>query len=188
MLAWRRGLGATSPYASQVQALAPSYGIPPSLALAVMQAESSGIPTAVSPKGAQGLFQIMPANDASLGITDPFDPTQNIQGGLSLLQQYYQQFGDWNSALEAYNQGPNSLQKQLAAGQTPVAAGYASGILAAAGPLDGFTSSDLSMAGDSTPSSDGSVPLDLSSMTGLSWGTAAAVLVGLIVLGMAFRR
>jgi soluble lytic murein transglycosylase-like protein len=188
MLTWRRGLGATSPYASQVQALAPQYGIPPSLALAVMQAESSGIPTAVSPKGAQGLFQIMPANDASLGITDPFDATQNIQGGLSLLQQYYQQFGDWNSALEAYNQGPNSLQKQLAAGQTPVSAGYASGILSAAGPLDGSTASDASITDPTAASSDPFASLDLSSMTGLSWGAVGAVVIGLIIVGMAFRR
>ena len=67
-----------SNYVPQVQALASQYGIPPSLAVAVMNAESSGNPNAVSSAGAQGLFQIMPANDASLGVTNPFDPTRAI--------------------------------------------------------------------------------------------------------------
>jgi soluble lytic murein transglycosylase-like protein len=185
VITWRRGLGATSPYASQVSSMAPTYGIPPSLALAVMQAESSGNPAAVSPAGAIGLFQLMPATAASLGV-DPNNPTQNIQGGLQYLSQLNQQYGgDWTQTLEAYNEGPGAL---AAHGAYPSSAAYAAGILSAAGPLDGSTSSDLSIAGDSTPSSDGSVPLDLSSLSGLSWGTAAAVLVGLIVLGMAFRR
>ena len=185
MLTWRRGLGATSPYASQVQALAPSYGIPPSLALAVMQAESSGNPSAVSPAGAIGLFQLMPATAASLGV-DPNNPTQNIQGGLTYLQQLNAQYGgDWTQTLEAYNEGPGALAQH---GAYPSSAAYAAGILSAAGPLDGSIALDPSIPADSTGSSGGSMALDLSSVSGLSWGMAAAALVGLIVLGMAFRR
>ncbi len=185
MLAWRRGLGASVDYSSQVSSLAPSYGVPPSLALAVMQAESSGNPAAVSPAGAIGLFQLMPATAASLGV-NPNDPTSNIQGGLTYLHQLNQQYGgDWTQTLEAYNEGPGAL---AAHGAYPSSAAYAAGILSAAGPLDSSMGSDSTIASDSTPSSDGSIPLDLSSLSGLSWGTAAAVVVGLIVLGMAFRR
>ena len=69
-----------------------------------------------------------------------------------------------------------------------LSAAYAAGILSAAGPLDTSTPSDSSLASDSSPSSDIFASLDLSSMTGLSWGAVGAVVVGLIVLGMAIRR
>jgi hypothetical protein len=144
-----------------------------------MQKESSGNPAAVSSAGAQGLFQIMPANDASLGISNPFDPAQNIQGGLSLLSQYYQQFGNWTQALEAYNQGPGSLNTALAAGSTPVSAGYASSILASSGVSD---SSDLADTGSQDSSTAGASPLDLSSLGSDPTLLYVGLAVGLIVV------
>jgi Transglycosylase SLT domain len=175
-----RGLGSTN-YTSTVQALTPTYcpSCPPSLPLAVMQAESSGNPNAVSPAGAIGLFQLMPATAASLGV-NPSDPTANITGGLTYLQQLYNQFGNWNQALEAYNEGPGALQSQIAAGTTPVSAGYASGILAAAGIDDSSDSSDSSISDATSSLFDLSAIADLPDTTGLSWGTLALIGVGLL--------
>ena len=191
MITFRRGLGATSPYASQVATLAPQYNIPPSLAVAVMNAESSGNPNAVSSAGAIGLFQLMPATAAGLNV-NPNDPTQNITGGLTYLQQLYTKYGDWDTALIAYNQGPGAL---AANGPYASSSAYASSILSAAG-MDSSTSSPFS----STPnSSDSSVGADLSpsvnlfdsmptfSLTGTSGVMLAAIAAGLLVLAFAFR-
>jgi soluble lytic murein transglycosylase-like protein len=128
-----RGLGDTSSVQALISSLAPSYGIPSSLALAVANQESSFNQSAVSPKGAIGVMQLMPGTASDLGV-DPTDVTQNVQGGLSYLQEMYAKFGNWTQALEAYNAGPNS--SNLAG-----SSGYASSILAAAGPLDS-TSTD----------------------------------------------
>jgi len=127
-----------SQYDSQVVATANKYGIPPALALAVMQKESSGNPNAVSSAGAQGLFQLMPSTGASLGVTNPFDPSQNIDAGERYLSQLYTQYGDWNTALVAYNEGPGNLANK---GVFSSSADYASSILAAAG-IDSSNSSD----------------------------------------------
>jgi soluble lytic murein transglycosylase-like protein len=150
-----RGLGDTSSVQALISSLAPSYGIPPSLALAVANQESSFNESAVSPAGAIGVMQLMPGTASDLGV-DPTDVTQNVQGGLSYLQQMFAKFGNWTQALEAYNAGPNS--SNLAG-----SSGYASSILSAAGPLDS-TSSDpgsldaaASDLGSSLTDSSGSV-------------------------------
>jgi hypothetical protein len=155
-----------------------------------MAAESSGNPSAVSSAGAIGLFQLMPATAASLGV-DPTDPTQNIEGGLTYLQSLYNQFGNWTQALEAYNQGPTSLQNALNAGTTPVSAGYASSILAAAGisdDSDGSGSENASITGSTSPSSDLSDTLDLTSLTGLSTVTLVGIAAGLFALVLWIKR
>jgi soluble lytic murein transglycosylase-like protein len=86
---------------------AKKYGVEESLVRAVMAAESGGRPDAVSPKGAIGLMQLMPGTAIDMGIDDPFDPGQNIEGGvkyLSLLADKYE--GDLERTLAAYNAGP----------------------------------------------------------------------------------
>lgn len=148
-----------------------------------MQAESAGNQAAVSPAGAIGLFQLLPSTAAGLSV-DPTDPTQNIQGGLTYLQQLYNQFGSWTLALEAYNEGPGALQKQVTAGTTPVSAGYASGILSAAG-IDDSNTSDLALGGDSTPLMDLSTLTGLPDATGLSWGMLALIGAGIITTAWA---
>ncbi len=175
------GLGATYPsYTSQVQALAPQYGVPPSLAVALMNRESSGNAAAVSPAGAIGLFQLMPATAASLGV-DPHDPAQNIQGGLTYLSQLHQQYGDWNTALIAYNEGPGNLANR---GVFPSSQSYADSILAAAGDLG----TDDAAGSTTSPSWGFPASLDLSSDSGPSLPLLAGATVAIIALGMLFRR
>ena len=124
-----RGLGATTGVAAQILAAAPSYGVPPALALAVAQRESGLNQSAVGTSGEIGVFQLMPATAAQLGV-NPADVGQNIDGGLQYLSQLYQQFGDWGTALEAYNGGPGNVQRGTV---SPAAQSYSSQVLAAAG-------------------------------------------------------
>jgi hypothetical protein len=197
----------TSTYTSQILSAIPTYcpSCPPSLVLALVNTESGGNQTcagtagscnaqgtlqstlADGSPGALGLFQLMPATAAGLNV-DPNAAAGNIQGGLTLLQQLYSQYGNWTEALEAYNQGSGSLAAQIAAGQTPVSAGYASTILNQAGIASSLgTSPDSSTSSDSSLSSasDSSDVLDsLSSDTGLSDTTLAIGAAILVALGL----
>src|SRR5262245_39954236 len=75
----------------------------------MVQAESSWDPAAVSPKGAQGLMQLMPATAQELGVTDPMDPEQNLRGGIEYLSQMMRQFPIPEDAVAAYNFGPGNV-------------------------------------------------------------------------------
>lgn len=86
---------------------------PPSLVRAVMQVESAGKADAVSSKGAAGLMQLMPATAKYLGVTDRFDPEQNVKGGSRYLQQMLNKYGKTDIALAAYNWGPGNIDKAV---------------------------------------------------------------------------
>ena len=97
---------------------------------ALVDTESSGDPNAVSPAGAQGVAQFMPATASDLGV-DPLDPAQAIPAAGKYLRQQYDRFGGWTQALAAYNAGPGNVSRSLAqTGDIPTASqGYVSRVV-----------------------------------------------------------
>jgi len=101
-----------------VQKAAEKYDLPPALIKAVIRAESNFQIDAVSSAGAQGLMQLMPATAEELGVDNPFDIKQNIEGGTRYLRKMLDRFeGSVRKALAAYNAGPGTVMKYN--GQVP---------------------------------------------------------------------
>lgn len=89
-----------------------TYGVPVSLLKAMAKQESNFDPNATSHCGAQGVMQLMPATAASLGVTDAYDPEQNIMGGAKYISQLLSKYdGDISLALAAYNAGSGNVAK-----------------------------------------------------------------------------
>jgi soluble lytic murein transglycosylase-like protein len=95
-----------------VSRTAGAHRIDPALIHAVIASESGYSTTAVSPKGAQGLMQLMPATARDYGVTDPFDPRQNVDAGAQHLRRLLDTFGqDTALALAAYNAGEGAVAR-----------------------------------------------------------------------------
>ena len=101
-----------SRYDPLIREAAAAYGVSPALIKAVIKAESGFNPTAVSEKGAKGLMQIMPENFKNLDIVDPFNPRQNIMGGVHYVKQLHRRYeGKLPLVLSAYNAGPTVVDQ-----------------------------------------------------------------------------
>jgi len=94
-----------------VREAAKSFDVNPLLVDSVIQVESNYNPFAVSPKGAQGLMQLMPATAQRFGVTDSFDPKQNIEAGVRYLKFLQDAFQDDRLAIAAYNAGEKAVAK-----------------------------------------------------------------------------
>lgn len=94
-----------------IESIAEAQGMDPNLVKAMVKAESGFKPKAISPKGAMGLMQLMPETAESLGVKDPFDPEENIQGGVKYLKGLMKEFKDPEKAIAAYNAGPGAVNR-----------------------------------------------------------------------------
>jgi len=95
-----------------IQRVAKSYDVDPALVRAIIMAESSYNPRAVSKKGAKGLMQLMPKTAEYLGVEDSFNPEHNIDGGVRYFKELLDQFkGDVKLALAAYNAGSTRVRE-----------------------------------------------------------------------------
>jgi soluble lytic murein transglycosylase-like protein len=106
-------IGRSNPaYEPLIRQHANQRGIRPELVRAVIQVESAFNARAVSPKGAMGLMQLMPATAKQFGVIDPFNPAENIRAGVSYLRLLLDRYDhDEQLALAAYNAGPGAVDK-----------------------------------------------------------------------------
>jgi soluble lytic murein transglycosylase-like protein len=106
------GAGASTAFGAEIDAAAASNGIDPALLKGLVSQESGFDPNARSGAGALGLTQLMPGTAAGLGVTNPLDPVQSLQGGAKYLRQQLDRFGgDEKLALAAYNAGPGAVAR-----------------------------------------------------------------------------
>jgi soluble lytic murein transglycosylase len=98
-------------YDGVISLVARLQDVPPALVKAVIHTESNFNRLAVSPKGAQGLMQLMPATALKLGVEDPFESFQNVEGGVRYLRRLIDRYGSWRLALAAYNAGPTAVDR-----------------------------------------------------------------------------
>lgn len=106
---WRRSAGT---YANVIDDAARRHEVDPVLLTAMVHVESAFDPRAVSPKGAQGLLQLMPATADRFGVRDPFNPRQNVEGGAAYLSWLMERFdGQIELALAGYNAGEGNVDR-----------------------------------------------------------------------------
>jgi soluble lytic murein transglycosylase-like protein len=97
--------------AELVQKTSRAHDVDPLLVDSLIQVESNYNPNAVSPKGAQGLMQLMPPTAQMLGVSDSFDPAENIEAGVKYLKYLQDLYKDDRLALAAYNAGPAAVDR-----------------------------------------------------------------------------
>ncbi len=102
----------TADYHQIVHSKSAKYNVEPSLVKAVIKTESNWDAAVVSQKGAMGLMQLMPSTANDMDVRNPFNPEENIEGGIRYLRYLLNKFdGDITLALAAYNAGPKTVEK-----------------------------------------------------------------------------
>jgi soluble lytic murein transglycosylase-like protein len=161
-----------------------SQGVPPEIALAIATQESgiqqwrSDGSLVIGGAGDTGIFQLLPSTAAGLGV-DPTDPLQNIHGGVSYLRQMFNRYGDWPTAIGAYNIGPGNADANLRLNM-PVTKwknylSYVQLVLDRAGSMQTFAADSSGVDGGAQVMPDVSVQ---SSNTPLVIGGIAAAAIG----------
>lgn len=121
------------PYAALFNAASREYGVPAGLLAAVAKQESGYNPRAVSPAGAQGLMQLMPGTARSLGVDNPLDPSQAVDGAARMLRDLIMRFGSIELALAGYNAGPGAVMKYDGIPPYPETRNYVRNVMAMMG-------------------------------------------------------
>jgi peptidoglycan DL-endopeptidase CwlO len=122
------------PYVEVINQSANQFGVPQDILYRVLQKESSWNPNIISgqtasPAGALGIAQFMPDTARGMGGFNPLDPNQAIPKAAEYLSNLFQQFGNWESALAAYNAGPGNVNKYGGIPPFPETQRYVEGIL-----------------------------------------------------------
>ncbi len=125
-----------TPFSGLFAAAESKYGVPATLLAAVAKQESGYNPAAVSPAGARGLMQIMPATAQGLGV-DPMQPTQAVDGAARLLKDLIDRFGRVDHALAAYNAGPGAVIRYGGIPPYPETKAYVPAVLGIQRALEG---------------------------------------------------
>ncbi|MHB8836576.1 MAG: transglycosylase SLT domain-containing protein [Candidatus Methylomirabilia bacterium] len=150
----RSGSGsvAAEKYEAEIARCADDHGVDSALVKAVIKAESNYDNRAISRAGAQGLMQLMPATARLRNVDNPFNPQQNIEGGVSHLKYLLTSFnGDKKLALAAYNAGENAVRKYNGVPPFPETKNYVSTVLSHYGRYSGLVPEAGAVSGGATP-------------------------------------
>jgi soluble lytic murein transglycosylase-like protein len=113
-----------------IDSVAREHSVDPALVREVARQESGFHPCAVSPKGAEGLMQLMPSTQAQLDVHNPFNPQESLSAGARLLKQLLDRYhGDLALALSAYNAGMTRVDRTFSIPEIPETKGYVADIL-----------------------------------------------------------
>ena len=130
-------------YGTDIHEIAREHGVSPALIEAVIRTESGFDPSAISPKGAAGLMQLMPKTASALGVADRFDPRESIRGGVRHLRYLLERYqGSVVLALAAYNAGEGAVDTHRGVPPYPETQQYVRTVLRRAGLADSLASAE----------------------------------------------
>jgi len=137
LLLWRVPYVSAESYREMVFTIASREGVDPALVEAIIAVESGFNPRAVSPKGAMGLMQLMPQTASRYGVSDPFNPRENLTGGIRYIRDLLRLFGgDLRKVLAAYNAGENAVLRYRGIPAYRETSEYVQKVLARYGPAE----------------------------------------------------